>query len=118
MRRKIWIIGFISFVLPAISGLVAIEQRQKGEETCFSKSLHYTGEGMRYWYEKDDGLKSITNIPYDQLTCKQCHVKSCDVCHTKKQDQKCSYSVEVITKDFESFSLGSIPSGNFFINII
>jgi len=94
MRRKIWIIGFISIILLAMSGLAAVKEEQKSEGTCFSKSLHYTGEGMRYWYEKDDGLKSITNIPYNQLTCKQCHVKSCDVCHIKKEDQKCSYSVE------------------------
>lgn len=94
MRRKIWIIGFIPLVLLTIGGLCAVEQEQKGEGTCFSKSLHYTGEGMRYWYEEPNGLMAITNIPYNQLDCQKCHVKSCDVCHAERQGQKCSYSVE------------------------
>jgi hypothetical protein len=100
MRRNVWIIGFISLVLLGC-GLAAVQQQQKNQETCFSKSLHYTAEGMRYWYEKDDGLKSITNVPYNQLSCQNCHVKSCDVCHASKQDQKCSYSVEK-AKDMET----------------
>lgn len=101
MKRKIWAIGFISFILLATGGLASISKEQQSQESCFSKSLHYTGEGMRYWYEKDDGLKSITGIPYDQLTCKKCHIKSCDVCHAKKQDQKCCYSTEK-AKDTET----------------
>jgi hypothetical protein len=60
----------------------------------FSSSLHYTGEGMRYWYEADGGFMDITGIPYDsdQLDCKTCHVQSCDRCHAKKEDGKDVYS--------------------------
>lgn len=55
------------------------------EEACmqsfYQKSLHFTGEGMRYWYEAENGFMAITKIPYDNLGCKSCHVKSCDQCH-------------------------------------
>lgn len=56
---------------------------QSGEPTqsFFLKSLHATGEGMRYWYEEQNGFMAITKIPYAQLGCKNCHVKSCDQCH-------------------------------------
>lgn len=54
----------------------------------FTNSLHFTGEGMRRWYEEDGGFKEITNIPYDQLNCKSCHVKSCDQCHMAKKHAK------------------------------
>ena len=33
-------------------------------ESFYHKSLHATGEGMRYWYEKEDGFMQITGIPY------------------------------------------------------
>ena len=68
----------------------------KSEECPFEKSLHYTGEGMRYWYETEGGFMDITKIPYksDQLDCKTCHANSCGVCHTKKAGDQCSYSVE------------------------
>ena len=36
-------------------------------EISFEKSLHRTGEGMRYWYEKNDGFMSVTGMPYAQL---------------------------------------------------
>jgi hypothetical protein len=49
---------------------------------------------MRYWYEEPNGLKSITNIPYQQLSCKECHAESCDQCHAKVEGEKCTYSVE------------------------
>jgi len=60
----------------------------------FSNSLHYTGEGMRHWYEDEDGFMKITKIPYNQLDCKSCHVTSCDTCHVNKKQEKPSFSVE------------------------
>ncbi len=30
----------------------------------FTKSLHYTGEGMRRWYEEEGGFMEITKIPF------------------------------------------------------
>lgn len=67
-----------------------------GQPDCiisfFSKSLHYTGEGMRHWYEDAGGFKQITKIPYDQLNCKSCHVKSCDTCHAVRKGEKHYFS--------------------------
>lgn len=108
MKRKIRIVGFFIFILLAIVGLASTSKDCEKQpaascsksqdagttESCFSRSLHYTGGGMRYWYEEPNGLMGITNIPYEQLACKHCHISSCDQCHIKKDGEKCSYSVE------------------------
>lgn len=47
--------------------------------TLFDKSLHKTGAGMKYWYDK--GSKAIVGKEYEELDCKNCHVKGCDGCH-------------------------------------
>jgi len=60
----------------------------------FTNSLHSTGEGMRYWYEKEGGFMGITNIPYDKLGCKSCHVKSCDTCHADTSNGQKKFSVK------------------------
>lgn len=74
-------------------------------ETCirsfFSESLHYTGEGMRYWYEGKGGFKEITGIPYADLDCKNCHVQSCDTCHAGMKGEKHFFS-EAIAKDMNT----------------
>ncbi|MCK4835283.1 MAG: hypothetical protein KAT17_01530, partial [Candidatus Aminicenantes bacterium] len=36
----------------------------------------------------------ITGIPYEKLDCQNCHVKSCERCHAKKEGEKCSYSLK------------------------
>lgn len=60
----------------------------------FKKSLHHTGEGMRYWYERPDGFKSITDIPYKDLGCKDCHIQTCDQCHLKMVDEEATFSTK------------------------
>jgi len=60
----------------------------------FTKSLHYTGEGMRYWYEEHNGFMQITGIPYKDLGCKKCHADSCDKCHGEEKDGKLVFSKE------------------------
>ena len=57
-----------------------------GQESAYNKSLHYTTEGMRYWYETEGGFMDITDIPYADLDCKTCHAANCDVCHAKKSE--------------------------------
>ena len=64
------------------------------QKDCFSNSLHKTGEGMRYWYEAEDGFMSVTGVPYKELGCKNCHVSSCNDCHQKEEGEICTYSVE------------------------
>jgi len=81
-------------LLPGLSLLA--EPPVQSTEPCltsfFTKSLHFTGEGMRHWYEEEGGFMQITKIPYDQLDCKSCHVKSCDQCHAKKKGAKLVFS--------------------------
>jgi Cytochrome c3 len=71
---------------------------EPSQEPMFSTSLHQTGEGMRHWYEADDGFGSLTGIPYNDLGCKNCHVDSCDTCHIEKTESGLSYSVDVAKK--------------------
>ncbi|MDY6967634.1 MAG: hypothetical protein SVR08_03110 [Spirochaetota bacterium] len=71
------------------------ESKPQSEIECFfKKSLHFTTDGMRYWYEKEGGFKDITNISYDKLDCKNCHVKGCDTCHAEKKGNYLLYSVK------------------------
>lgn len=63
-------------------------------DKCFLSSLHHTGEGMRYWYEARDGFMAITGVPYKNLGCKSCHVKSCNDCHLEKTKDGMAYSTD------------------------
>lgn len=92
-KSKGLIIGSISVVLLVAGGLAVINAAQESQESSFSKSLHYTGEGMRYWYEENNGFMEITHIPYDKLDCQNCHVKSCDPCHAERKGEKSFYRV-------------------------
>lgn len=60
------------------------------EKECFYlRSLHSTAKGMEYWYSKaQGGLERITEIPYDQLGCKNCHASGCDRCHRSEKVEK------------------------------
>lgn len=82
----------ISFILCCLFVVVNAEDNK---EECFYNSLHHTGEGMRYWYEENDGFMGITGIPYKELDCSNCHVKSCAPCHMSKDEDICSYSLKV-----------------------
>lgn len=40
----------------------------------FQSSLHKLRSGLEFAYKDENGgMENITNIPYEQLTCKQCH---------------------------------------------
>jgi len=90
------IILVLIFLIPSISEPSDLQANE--EQVCltsfFSNSLHYTGEGMRHWYEDDDGFMQVTKIPYNQLDCKSCHVTSCDTCHVNKIQEEPGFSVE------------------------
>ena len=75
--KRAWTIGLVLLCLFVVGSMVLAA----GKGSFFKKGLHYTGEGMRYCYEREDGLMSITGIPYKELDCKNCHVQSCDPCH-------------------------------------
>jgi hypothetical protein len=55
-------------------------------------SLHSTTNGMAYFYSKEQGgLEQLTNVPYEQLKCRSCHILynrpdragqiRCEACH-------------------------------------
>ncbi|MBW2149569.1 MAG: hypothetical protein JRG73_17865 [Deltaproteobacteria bacterium] len=95
--RKLWMIFFVILASMGIGGQALAE----GQHSFFEKSLHFTGEGMRLCYERDDGLMSITKIPYAQLDCKNCHVQTCDACHAEQRGKKLSYTT-TRAKDMET----------------
>jgi hypothetical protein len=76
----------------------AIAQEKKGTPTNFyENSLHFTNRGLEYWYSKEQGgLERITGIPFSELACARCHVRSCDTCHKKDVQGKASYSLEPV----------------------
>lgn len=92
--KNSWVIMTVGVILLLAGGLIFISHAKETKTPCFFKSLHHTGEGMRYWYEENGGFKELTGIPYEKLDCKKCHVTSCDQCHIKKDDQECSYSLK------------------------
>ena len=92
-------VSLCSLVLAVVLyAFFAHSEEPKNSLGFFSNSLHRTGEGMRYWYEADDGFMAITKKPYAELDCSKCHVKSCDDCHAKKSGSGMVYSVAMARK--------------------
>lgn len=74
----------------------AAEGNEGNKLSIFEKSLHYTVNGLRYWYSKEQGgLERLTFVPVDEVNCTKCHISSCDSCHIKEDGGKAFYSVEV-----------------------
>ncbi|MDD8014264.1 MAG: hypothetical protein PHX45_01115 [Acidobacteriota bacterium] len=92
--NKIIACATMSILLAAF--ILAIAQEKKPEpENFYENSLHYTSRGLEYWYAKEQGgLERITGIPFSELPCAGCHVRSCDTCHKKESGGKASYSLE------------------------
>jgi hypothetical protein len=86
--------------LIAVAGAIAfiglVGQEKKAPVTNFYEtSLHYTSRGLEYWYAKEQGgLERITGVPFSNLPCANCHVRSCDTCHKKEAEGKASYSAD------------------------
>lgn len=77
----------IVLALTLASGCKKAEEELTPEETL-PTSLHGTTYGMKYWYEEAEptGLYHFTQIPYDSLTCKNCHADECSDCHVQPGD--------------------------------
>lgn len=77
-----------------LSFSVSAHTQEIGKADCiYMNSLHFTANGMAYWYDKaQGGLETVAGVPYAQLTCRNCHVKSCDVCHKSDVNGRVSYS--------------------------
>ena len=66
MRFKIFFLT--AMVLLFVSAVLAAQAAEEDNAPFFEKSLHFTGQGMRYWYEAEDGFMKITEVPYDLLS--------------------------------------------------
>ena len=89
INRYAYILIFVCAVLP----LGTVHSAEISPENCmYLSSQHFTTDGMKHWYSKENGgLETLTGIPYDELTCKNCHAASCDSCHLVKKDGKSHY---------------------------
>jgi hypothetical protein len=92
--KKVILFAIFSVFIAAFIFVVA--QDKKPQVTNFYEtSLHYTNRGLEYWYSQEQGgLERITGIPFSELPCAGCHVRSCDTCHKKEVDGQASYSVD------------------------
>jgi hypothetical protein len=90
----------IAAILVAAAGILAggiAQEKKSGPTNFYENSLHFTNRGLEYWYSKEQGgLERITGIPFSELACGRCHVRSCDTCHKKDVKGKASYSLEPV----------------------
>jgi hypothetical protein len=80
------VLGFLAF---------AVLRGQQGapEKNFYESSLHYTSRGLEHWYAKEQGgLERITGLPFADVPCARCHVRTCDACHVRTVDGRPVYS--------------------------
>lgn len=94
MKIRILLVSLL--ILSGIFMIRGTEDEANCPETNFyENSLHYTNKGLEYWYSKEQGgLERLTGIPFSELKCTRCHVRSCDKCHKKEVNGKPTYSLE------------------------
>jgi hypothetical protein len=92
MKKTVLIAGgFILLGLLVV--LAAQEQKAPADKNFYENSLHSTSRGLEYWYSKEQGgLERITGLPFNQLPCARCHVRTCDACHKQDVNGKPVYS--------------------------
>ena len=100
MQKKIILPLLVMIILLALDNGCLYADKT---DCIFSNSLHRTGEGMRYWYEAEDGFMALTGIPYNELGCKKCHSKGCSDCHLEKTEKGFVYSLEKARKNKTCF---------------
>ena len=84
---------FFTTALTICFSTLSFSQDAANQQCILKSSLHYTAGGMGYWYDKEHGgLETVTGVPYSDLTCKNCHIENCDVCHKVQKDGKAFYS--------------------------
>jgi hypothetical protein len=95
MKKPILILIVIA-AAGAVAGSFG-QEKKAPVANFYETSLHYTSRGLEYWYAKEQGgLERITGIPFSELPCANCHVRSCDTCHKKEVDGKASYSSDPV----------------------
>jgi hypothetical protein len=92
MNKPVLLTWFLALLF-LFAAVAPLRTQQAGN--FYEKSLHYTNRGLEYWYLKDNGgLERITGIPFADLGCSNCHVRSCDTCHMKEAGSGAAYSAE------------------------
>ena len=95
MKKLLFVTVVAVSLIAVMVSKEATSQEIKGKDCIFHSSLHYTANGMQYWYSKENGgLETVTGIPFSKLTCKNCHVSGCDKCHKVEKDGKARYSTK------------------------
>lgn len=96
LRTGIVCLAAMALVIPVAAcndddeGGVGPEPSLSQQETI-PTSLHGTARGMGYWYAAaNGGFESLTNIPYNDLACKNCHISTtnCLQCHSDSRGQE------------------------------
>jgi hypothetical protein len=84
-------------VLFTLTIAICQDQKPLPIDNFYSKSLHYTNNGIAYVYSKENGgLERLTGMSGEELGClkAKCHATSCDACHAKQVDGKPAYSLD------------------------
>jgi hypothetical protein len=89
-RQRFLVSAFIIFSLLIFNGICPAFAKP----TFYEKSFHFSATPMRTAYEAADGLMQLSEVPYDQLDCNNCHVRTCDRCHATEKNGKMSFSLE------------------------
>ena len=68
-------------------------------DTYLPTSLHASGAGMgTFYYASNGGFERYTGVPYDQLSCQNCHASiaagECETCHVGDPDPQIGATVD------------------------
>ena len=83
---------FLILILFFLFNIKLLQASSQNQNCFFYQSLHHTAAGMKNGY--DEGFKKVLKIPYENLGCKHCHVKTCDTCHAIKEKNGWAYSTK------------------------
>ena len=115
--KKMAMVGFLLTLILVFGVPMYASEQGCLMNSFFCKSLHYSGHGMCYYYEKDpNGCVNITGIPYKKAGCATCHANSCDRCHAKGKKGEKKFSVAKAKEDATCLKCHVRQAGTFMID--
>lgn len=90
LRQRIWTPVCIGVFILLVCGVTMVFS----QPSFYEKSFHFSATPMQTAYESEDGLMTLSKVPYDQLDCKNCHARTCDTCHATQKEGKMAFSVD------------------------